>query len=106
MICVKFIEIGQVVLKKSMKMWKVFDDICNGDDRQKIGKAHIKLLIRWAKNRHYLMNKDLWARQWSQSINNTELSSSVVFVYSVHMYSCPDPENFAMGVCVCKKLFF
>ena len=48
------IEIGQVVLEKEIKMWKVYDDNNNGnEDGQRIkiliSKARLRLRLRWVK---------------------------------------------------------
>ena len=46
------VEIGQVILEKKLKMWKVYrrTDRQTTDDRQQvIRKAHLSFQLRWAK---------------------------------------------------------
>ena len=42
------VEIGPVVLKKKMKMWKVYDNANNDNGQILIRKAHLSLWFRWA----------------------------------------------------------
>ena len=62
------VEIGPVVLEKSMKMWKVYDN-ANNIDRQGqilIRKAHLSLRLRWDKkneitsDNHKLLGMKCW----------------------------------------------
>ena len=46
-LCQVLVEIDVVVLKKKMKMWTLYRQT---DGRQAIRKAHIIVLLRWAKN--------------------------------------------------------
>ena len=52
------VEIGLVVLKKKMKMWKDYDD--NDDDNDGAQQTYFdqkSVRLRWAKTPRYLPNK-------------------------------------------------
>ena len=51
------VEIGPVVLKKKMKMWKVNNNDDDNDGQMLIRKAHLSLWLRWAnKNQPPICN--------------------------------------------------
>ena len=88
-----FVEIGPVVLKKKMKMWKVYRQTDRQmDDRQQvIRKAHLSYQLRWAKKEEKRSsNPALYLIYISQSLFCTITSlnhwSSIHFQNPLHSF--------------------